>query len=88
MRVERLASGALKVVLSRRNLLTLLTKMSLGDSACTIGVLTDQGTVFVQSEADSQHYDSRTYAPGDMAPVTEAMIREFDAHEHPPTTTE
>lgn len=59
------------VVLSKRNLLTLLTKLTLPGSACTIY----KDGIYVSAEADDVHYQGRE--PGPMIPATERQIAEL-----------
>lgn len=72
---QRIVSQQFRVVLSERNLRSLLSKLRLPDSACTISKTTDDGavTIFVSAEPDAQHYADRT--PGPMHPATEAALR-------------
>lgn len=59
MRIERNEEGGARgVVLSRRNLLTLLAKLdgSPTDSACTIIAPPQYGEFFVKGEEDEPHY--------------------------------
>lgn len=67
MRVE-LLNGLPRVVLSKRNLLALLSKLEMPGSACTIV----KDGVYVSSEPDEEHYQGRT--PGEMHPLTEVAI--------------
>lgn len=69
MRLE-MRNGMLVMILSERNLRTLLTKLRQGDSACTIVC---QGIVAVRAEHDEQHYENRI-APGEMHPTTEQLL--------------
>ncbi len=55
----------IEIVLSKRNLLTLLSKLEWPDSAKTI---TD-GDIYVRAESDEIHYKDRD--PGPMHPRTE-----------------
>lgn len=76
----RLKGKTATVVLSRRNLATLLDKIDNGitdgESACTI--LTTYNTegyvLIVQAEPDDLHYSERL-PPGKMHPETESRIR-------------
>lgn len=69
----------LRVVLSRRNLLSLLQKLDgMGDSACTVLRDCDCGwRVVVTAEPDAQHYEGR--APGRMHPITELALAHWTA---------
>lgn len=70
MRVQRLNDDDdIRVVLSRRNLLALLSKLDVEWSAKTICQEDDRGCVYVAAEEDAAHYAGRT--PGRMHPVTE-----------------
>lgn len=71
MRIERQHGNVIRVVLSRRNLLTLLTKLDWPESHCTI----ENDGVYVSSESDQTHYAGRV-PPGEMHPVTEAAIKD------------
>lgn len=68
--------GEYNVVLSRRNLRSLLAKLDgdPGHSACQITRETDLGLVIVTAEEDDVHYQGRT--PGPMHPDTEGVLRE------------
>lgn len=67
MRTER-QGGRIRVVLSKRNLLVLLTKLDWDESARTI----INGDVAVSAEPDEEHY--KDHEPGEMHPLTEAAI--------------
>lgn len=69
----KVLSSQYTIVLSRRNLLSLLAKLDghPKGSACT---LFRQGWG-IRAEEDEKHYKSRPYAPGPMHPETEAHIR-------------
>jgi hypothetical protein len=88
MRVERTQPGALRVVLSRRNLLSLLAKLDGNPaySACTIGApaqYTENVGVHVyvtvvDAEDNPEHYshpEREAHSPGPMHPATEAALR-------------
>jgi hypothetical protein len=71
------------LVLSRRNLLTLLAKLDGHpvNSACTIGGGDDALGYFVRAEEDEVHYAEREVPAGmpkwgPMHPATEAVLRE------------
>lgn len=69
MRVVKDQGGSpVEVVLSRRNLLSLLSKLDHDWSARTIF----NGDIVVRAEEDDEHYGDRT--PGQMHPATEADI--------------
>jgi hypothetical protein len=76
MRIERLVPGqVIEVVLSRRNLTSLLAKLNgyPPNSACTITRDCGEfGHLVVRAEPDSEHYDERS--PGAMHPITEAAL--------------
>lgn len=75
-------STIIELTLSERNLLSLLTKCYIVDSARTL----ESGDVFaadgekligvfrVVAEKDEDHYEGREYPPGKMHPTTEAML--------------
>ena len=73
MRIE-ITPTTLRVVLSERNLKTLLSKLTMPDSACTICTSLDGAVFYVSAEPDDQHYNGRE--PGPMHPATEAQIKE------------
>lgn len=82
MRTERLDNGDLLLVVSRRNLLSLLAKLDghPPGSMCTIGSPRDSDSppVWLKAEEDDVHYShpSREGAPpGPMHSDTEAMLR-------------
>ena len=64
------------VKLSRRNLLTLLHKLEMENSACTI--IKPGGTV-VTVELDEVHYADRAEGPGPMHPETEQFVADMQA---------
>lgn len=67
---------AVTVTLSRRNLLALLHKLDMPESARTIYTFTRGGQLtVVAAEDDAEHYASREPG-GEMHPKTEAFIRE------------
>ena len=61
------------LVLSERNLLTLLTKLYTEGSACEIGGGEDC-PMSVRAEPDEVHYGQREYGPGPMHPTTERIM--------------
>lgn len=63
------------VILSRRNLLTLLLKLDTPGSEHTI---VKPGGIVVVAEPDEVHYANRPKGPGQMHPDTEARLREFE----------
>lgn len=64
-----------RVTLSKRNLLSLLTKLDMQGSHRTIFTLDNPHAVLVvTAETDEQHYGDREYPPGEMHPQTEADI--------------
>ena len=77
MRLER-SEGQICVVLSRRNLLTLLAKLAghPSDSACSVMWREPGATLLVHAEADALHYGQRVEPPGPMHPDTEAWVAE------------
>lgn len=80
MKVKVLEGGAgVVVILSKRNLLSLLHKVDLPmtDTHRTLVKETDEGVVVVQSEPDADHYG--TTIPGRMVESTEAFIKRLDA---------
>lgn len=74
------------VVLSHRNLLALLQKLSMPGSARTLfsangyrdGEMVDDIDLVVSAEDDEPHYASRGFPPGLMHPVTEQFLRDVD----------
>ncbi len=62
------------LTLSQRNLLTLLAKLQIPGSRCTI--IKPGGTVVI-AESDEIHYKDRC-PPGPMSPDTEAFIRRLE----------
>ena len=85
MRIEKAPDGqVVGVVLSRRNLLTLLAKLdgAPSGSACTILAPVQYGTFFVKGEEDGPHYfhperEARGEA-GAMHPATEHVLRDVN----------
>lgn len=76
---ERPPKGAkytVHVTLSRRNLISLLTKLDWESSHCTVERETDAGYLIVTSEKDEAHYGSDR-EPGEMHPQTESEILDF-----------
>jgi hypothetical protein len=63
----------MNIILSKRNLLTLLHKLEMPGSACTI--IKPGGTVVI-AEPDEVHYADR--APGRMHPDTEEFIQDME----------
>lgn len=71
------------VVLSRRNLLALMQKLSMPGSARTLfstngyrdGEMVEDIDLVVSAEDDESHYSSRDFLPGAMHPVTDAVPR-------------
>ena len=72
MRINRVNGVVVRVVLSKRNLLALLSKLEWSESHRTI--INDD--VAVSSEPDEMHYRGRV--PGEMHQVTEVAIRKAD----------
>jgi hypothetical protein len=70
----RLEPGG-KVVLSERNLLTLLTKLYTPGSACEIKGGEDALGLSVHAEPDTVHYGGREVPAGRMHPGTERVLR-------------
>jgi hypothetical protein len=68
MRIERGLRQEVWVVLSKRNLLALLSKLEMPGSAQTI----EMEGVYVSSEPDAEHYGDRV--PGEMHPFTQAWM--------------
>lgn len=81
MRLERNDEGTVVVVLSRRNLQSLLAKLDgfPPNSACTLTYTTkDTQLLVVQAEADEVHYmnpERDSIQPGKMHPETEERIK-------------
>ena len=76
--------GTITVVLSRRNLLTLLTKLDVEWSEKTIhsmNAFNHEGepihdlSVYVKAEGDYEHYGDRT--PGPVHPETERALKNY-----------
>jgi hypothetical protein len=86
MRLD-LRGNRVSVVLSRRNVLSLLHKLEMPGSARTLtgadnyvnGEPVDDLLLVVQVEEDAPHYGSRLAPPGPMHPLTEAFCGE---HQH------
>ncbi len=68
-------NGSLEVVLSERNLLTLLAKVRRADSAATLVKFDTAGAhvLVVRAEDDETHYGART--PGPMHPLEEEFLK-------------
>jgi hypothetical protein len=66
----------IEVKLSRRNLLSLLHKLEMEDSAFTIIKYTDDGMVTLIAEPDEVHYGDRI--PGTMHWETERFVMEMN----------
>lgn len=65
--------GTIRVTLSRRNLQTLLYKLDVPESRCTIVRATEGGHYLeVKAEENDVHYGERT--PGEMHPREEAQL--------------
>jgi len=64
-----------RIVLSRRNLLSLLHKLEMKDSARTIIKYTDSDEPLLVSSMDDNEYYDR--APGQMHPETEAFVEDM-----------
>jgi hypothetical protein len=64
------------VKLSRRNILTLLHKLEMDGSACSI-IKPDDTVVMV--EPDEIHYEGRENGPGVMHPETEQFVADMEA---------
>ena len=82
MRIDRSDGEVVEVVLSRRNLETLLAKLS-GHPPMSAATIVLQGneeekTLVVRGEADELHYGQRADPPGAMHPETEAAMRRRD----------
>lgn len=73
MEVNKFHNNAVEVVLSKRNLLTLLAKLERPESKKTLCRITKQGFLFVRAEADETHYKNRK--PGEMHPKEEAFLK-------------
>ncbi len=78
MRLDRCDPEVVEVVLSRRNLLTLVAKLDghPPQSAATILGPEEEGrpTLVVRAEEDGLHYRRRGFGPGRMHPLTEAWL--------------
>jgi hypothetical protein len=64
-----------QVTLSRRNLLSLLAKLEIPGSQCSI--LKGPGTI-VTAVPDEIYYVNRPEGPGPMTPETEEFVRHFE----------
>jgi hypothetical protein len=64
-----------EVVLSRRNLLSLLHKVEMPGSFCTI--VKPDGTA-IKAEPDEVHYANRVGGPGTMHPDTEQFVADLE----------
>ena len=64
-----------EVVLSRRNLLSLLHKLEMPGSFCTI--VKPDGTA-IKAEPDEVHYANRVGGPGTMHPDTEQFVADLE----------
>jgi hypothetical protein len=63
-----------QITLSRRNLLTLLHKLEMPGSSCTI---VKPGGFVVHAEPDEVHYKDRPEGPGPMHPETEQFVTDM-----------
>lgn len=92
MRLDLREDGVVLVTLSRRNVLSLLSKLSQPASARTIvmrgayvyGVLYEDLFLAVHVEPDDVHYADRE-PPGEMSPETEAFVRTHTPASQSPT---
>lgn len=78
-RVTSDRGGRIRVTLSRRNLVSLLSKLDghPPDSAVQIEREVDSGwTLIVHGEEDAEHYDDRPDPAGPMHPDTEKALQE------------
>ena len=73
MKLEVVGAQLAIVRLSRRNLLSLLTKLDWPESARTLAKVDDEGgpVLICIAEEDGLHYGQRSYPPGSMHPRTE-----------------
>ena len=77
MRFETSDFGYVTVTLSRRNLLTLLSKLDQRDSRRMITRRCEDGTqLYVRVEPDEEHYTERE--PGPMSPESETFIATYE----------
>jgi hypothetical protein len=79
MRLDRATRTEIVVVLSRRNLLTLLAKLDghPAHSACAIAQAGIDGpALLVTAEDNEMHYGPRAVPPGAVHPETEAWLTE------------
>ena len=88
MRIDRADEEVVVVTLSRRNLETLLAKLSGYPpmSAATILLRGDGNAtpdLRVQAEADELHYGQRVEPPGGMHPATEAAMKRRHVRDEP-----
>lgn len=64
------------IVLSRRNVLTLLHELERPGSARML--IGPDGCIVVRVEGDAEHYNNRPMLPGEMHSETEAFINSYD----------
>ena len=79
MRLDLVTDQRVEVVLSRRNLLTLLAKLDgfPPNSSCYLAFFDYEiPALFVRAESDAEHYGRRDTPPGPMHPATEERIRQ------------
>ena len=79
MRLDLVTDYRIEVVLSRRNLLTLLAQLDghPPDSRCCLAFFDYEApALFVKAENDEEHYGRRETPPGPMHPETEEQIRQ------------
>jgi hypothetical protein len=75
------------VVLSERNLLTLLSKLYTPGSECEIGGGNEYAPgLHVRAETDAAHYQDRPFPPGPMHPETERILRAIQQADPGPIT--
>lgn len=85
LRIHEQSNGSVAVVtLSRRNLLALLHKLEMPDSARTL--ITDYDcpegwSLIVRSESDGEHYGARPEPPGPLHPASELFVSLADVDE-------
>jgi hypothetical protein len=91
MRLD-LRSNCVNIVLSRRNVLSLLHKLEMPGSASTLtgadnyvnGEPVDHLLLVLQVEEDAPHYGSRPAPPGPMHPLTETFVSQHRQHSENP----
>ena len=91
MRLDLVTPAQIHIVLSRRNLLTLLAKLEGHPplSACTISFpgAGEEPALVVSAESDDLRYGRRSAPAGAMHPDTEAWVAHVATKAAPPSTS-